>query len=117
MGGHFGVEELASRLYQRTEPVSRATVYRTVGLLESAGIIRRIDLDEPHAHYESTVGGAHHEHLICARCGKVEEVSDKLLENRIERIAQTHGFRLTRHMVQLVGLCRECSDEYERKHS
>jgi len=111
MGGHFGVEELASRLQHRRQPVSRATVYRTVGLLENAGIIRRLDLDEPHAYYESTVGAKHHEHLVCTRCGKVAEVSDRTLEHRIERIAQDYQFRLTKHTVQLVGICRECYEQ------
>lgn len=108
IGPHFDVEELALSLRAGRHPVSRATVYRTVKHLEAAGLVRKLDLDEPHAHYESTVGASHHEHLVCTRCGRIVEVTDRTLERRIEALARAHGFALERHAVQLMGTCREC---------
>ena len=108
MGTHFNVEQLAQHLRKTRPPVSRATVYRTVHHLEQAGVIRKIDFDEPHAHYESTIGEPHHEHLICSSCGRVTEVADRALEKRIETIAARHGFSLEKHTVQLFGLCNRC---------
>jgi len=108
MGGHFDVEELATRLRRRTPPVSRATAYRTVNLLERSGMLRRLDFDQPNAHYECTATGANHEHLVCSRCGAITEVTDRQLERRIAAVAREHGFTLTGHAVHLVGLCRAC---------
>lgn len=108
MGDHFDAEELVAKLRRRREPVSRATVYRTIQHLEQSGIIRKVDLDEAHAHYENTVGTRHHEHLICRRCGRITEVTDTALERRIQHIAERNGFALEKHTVQLIGLCDEC---------
>ncbi len=108
MGDHFDAEELVGKLRRRQEPVSRATVYRTINHLEQSGIIRKLDLDEAHAHYENTVGTRHHEHLICRKCGRITEVTDTALERRIQHVARTNGFTLEKHTVQLIGLCGDC---------
>ena len=73
---HFDIEELFQDIKRKKIPVSRATVYRTIACLENEGLIRRIDFDEAHAHYEVVVGGKHHEHLVCNSCGKITEFSD-----------------------------------------
>ncbi len=108
MGPHFGTEELVARLRRSRRGASRATVYRTVAHLERSGIVRKVDFGEAHAHYESVLSRAHHEHLRCRRCGRVLEVRDGVLERRIEALARMHAFTLEKHTVQMVGLCREC---------
>ena len=70
---HFDAEELYGRIRRRRVPASRATLYRTLGHLERAGVLRRIDIGGDHAHFEF-VGTDHHEHLVCTRCGRVVEI-------------------------------------------
>lgn len=109
--GHFDAEELAERMRRTGRGVSRATVYRTVGHLCKAGLVRKIDADQAHALYECTTGVGHHEHMICRRCGKITEFQDPVLEKRITGIADTHGFHMTRHTVQIFGLCGRCHEQ------
>jgi len=105
---HFDVEELAALVRRQQAGVSRATVYRTVGYLEKAGIIRKMDFNEQHAHYEVVAHGGHHEHLVCERCGVIIEFADAVLEDRIRKTAQSHGLDMTKHRVEIFGVCRKC---------
>jgi Fur family ferric uptake transcriptional regulator len=105
---HFDVERLVWRMQRRGVPVSRATVYRTVAHLERSGIIRRIRRRASHAEYEFLGSRSHHEHLLCEDCGRVIEFCDEDLEAHIQEAARRSGFRMTRHVVQIYGLCSEC---------
>ena len=105
---HFDIEELFQEIRRKGMRVSRATVYRTVACLENAGLIRRIDFDEAHAHYEVVVGWKHHEHLVCNYCGKITEFSDDRFEEHIQLIAKSRGFRICSHSVEIFGMCKEC---------
>ncbi len=107
---HFDVEELVKIIQCKSASVSRATVYRTITHLENAGIIRKIDFNHSHAHFELVKGASHHEHLICEKCGKVEEFVDSELELRIGDIARTNRFKIKRHTIQIFGLCECCSE-------
>jgi len=107
--GHYDVDELVRRLRKKHRKVSRATVYRTVTLLEESGLINRVDLGHAHSHYECPTRIRHHEHLVCTMCGRVVEFTDPALEQRIADIAADHRFVLKRHAVQLFGVCRECN--------
>lgn len=107
---HFDVEELVKTIRCKRESVSRATVYRTVGHLENAGLIRKVDFNHPHAHYELVAGVSHHEHLICEKCGHIGEFTDGPLEKRIEYMAHRHGFEITKHSVQIFGICENCRE-------
>ena len=51
---------------------------------------------------------AHHHHLVCQACGRVEELAAKTLDQRIAATARSHGFRPLGHTVEIVGLCPEC---------
>ena len=68
--------------------VGIATVYRTLNLLATK---------------------PHHDHMICRRCGTIIEFEDQTIEKRQSSIAKEHGFKLTGHMMQLYGVCKECT--------
>lgn len=105
---HFEAEEVAELLRKRNLRVSRATVYRTLNHLEDCGLIRRVDFGHGHSHYEHIFGHEHHEHLYCEKCGKLLEFSDSILEGRINDIAKSNRFSITRHTVQIFGICNKC---------
>ncbi len=107
---HFDAEELIAALKRERISVSRATVYRTLGHLEEAGFIRKIELDQGHTHWEFVEGSVHHEHLVCEKCGRIEEFTDLQLESRISFVAMENGFAMTRHTIQIFGLCRGCRE-------
>ena len=107
---HISVEELLG-LVRKVEPgIGHATIYRTMKLLVSAGLAaeRRfgggVTLFEPEA--DST---EHHDHLICVRCGMIVEFEHPRIEELQEEVAETHGFLLTHHKMELYGVCPSCS--------
>lgn len=103
---HFEAAELWAAL--RGTVSSAATVYRTLELLEQAGLVRRVSFGEAHAHYEHILGREDHGHLVCRRCGRVVEFSDPGLKKVVARAAQQHGFALAEAVVQGYGLCPTC---------
>jgi len=112
---HFDAEELYGRIRRRRVRASRATLYRTLGHLERAGVLRRIDIGGDHAHYEF-VGAEHHEHLVCTTCGRVVEIHEPDLEVRVAALLSAHGFSTDRHSMQVFGECGECRRARDAGH-
>jgi Fur family transcriptional regulator, ferric uptake regulator len=108
--GHFAVEDLLARLDEEGVRASRATVYRTLPLLLEAGIIQPTLLSGEQTQYEAAFGHEHHDHLICGRCGKVVEFQFEAFEMLQRDVAARHGFRLTGHFHELVGVCADCGE-------
>jgi Fur family ferric uptake transcriptional regulator len=104
--GHFDASELWQTL--RNERISMSTIYRTLELLERAGLVRRTSLGEAHAHYEHILGRGDHGHLICSRCGKVIEFPTKQVRESLAEISERYGFHLDQTVVQGYGLCEAC---------
>ncbi len=109
--GHFNPQTLYERLKARGSKVSRASVYRTIPILVEHGIITEVEKTEKHAHYEKVIGKAHHDHLICLRCGKTTEIYSPTLEMLQEEICQREGFKGVRHTLEIMGYCKECTNE------
>lgn len=83
-----------------------ATIYRTLEKLASANILVRIDFQEGKFRYEYVQD--HHHHAVCENCGKVAEVQDKKLESLMNNLKVASGFSITRHALELFGLCGVC---------
>ena len=105
---HLSVEQIRRRLKERGERVGTATVYRTLELLERSGLVRAHDFGQGFKRYEPMVEQGPHEHLICERCGRVEEFSNERLERMLPIIADEHGFQHERHRVEVYGICGAC---------
>jgi Fe2+ or Zn2+ uptake regulation protein len=88
----------------------QATVYRTLKSLNEKGIIKPIDLRHNHAHYELTNTDEHH-HLICLRCGRVEEVHHCNIETTQETILRSskHFAEIKQHALEFYGICKSCA--------
>ncbi|MDH4223228.1 MAG: transcriptional repressor [candidate division Zixibacteria bacterium] len=106
--GHLEAEELTHTLRSKKSRVSRATIYRTLELLVDSGIVRKIDLGHGHSHYEHILGHTHHDHLVCLKCGKVIEFTDKKIERLQTNICQKSRFQEISHTVQIFGYCKDC---------
>jgi Fur family ferric uptake transcriptional regulator len=108
---HRDAEEIYLALYNSGLKVSRATVYRTIDVLVINNLVRKLDLGDGRARYENKMDTAHHDHLICVQCGKIEEFMDNVIENRQEVIVENFGYRLIRHIHQLFVICDECGSK------
>jgi len=111
MAGHFKLEDLAQHLEETGIRVSQATLYRSLPLLEEAGVIRRAihlgTAPRDGAIYEH-LDRSHHDHLVCATCGRTVEFEYPAIEVLQEAIAREHGYVLKRHHLELVGICAGC---------
>ena len=100
----FTIEELSDRLPN----IGRATVFRTIKLLQELDIVCRVPLEDGGIRYERSRSGVHHHHLICSECGSVTEFSDPSLDAAIEQNATTAGFEIDSHSAELYGRCVSC---------
>lgn len=103
MDDHPDVEELHRRAAQIDARISLSTVYRTVRLLEDAGILARHEFGDGRARYERAAR-KHHDHLIDVRTGTVIEFHSEEIERLQAVIARELGYRLVRHRLELYGV-------------
>ena len=109
---HFEADELYLILRQKGDQrISRATVYRTLPLLEESGLIRRVVFTEKHTHYERVYGHKHHEHLICLKCGKIIDFYRKSLEGALEDVARENEFKSVAYKLEITGYCKDCQED------
>ena len=111
-GSHLSAEEVHQRLLAQEERVSLATVYRTLRLLSSMGLLQELELPEGGRRYE-LASDAHrdHHHLVCVRCGCTEEFEDPAVLGAGEAAASLHGFRLLECVLNVRALCPRCAAE------
>jgi Fur family transcriptional regulator, ferric uptake regulator len=100
---HPDVEELHRRAAAVDSGISIATVYRTVRLLEEAGILERHDFRDGRSRYEEAPH-VHHDHLIDTRSGQVIEFVDPEIERLQQEIARRLGYKLVDHRLELYGV-------------
>ena len=98
---HPDVDTIYRRAIEIDNTISLATIYRTVGVLEQAGIIDKLDVGDGKARYE--LSGEHHEHLVDVDSGEIHEFQHEELEALKEKIAQDMGFELVGHRLELFG--------------
>jgi Fur family ferric uptake transcriptional regulator len=115
--GHYPLDELIADLKARGIKGSKATVYRTLPLLAEAGILEPAILGGESRSYETTFGRQHHDHLLCARCGKVVEFEFEAFEILQKEVAARYGFRLQAHHHELLGTCPDCQSKESKAAS
>jgi len=98
---HPDVDTIYRRAIELDNTISLATIYRTVGVLEQAGIIDKLDVGDGKARYE--LSGEHHEHLVDVDSGEIHEFQHAELEALKEKIARDMGFELVGHRLELFG--------------
>ncbi|MCZ6649998.1 MAG: Fur family transcriptional regulator [Acidobacteria bacterium] len=108
--GHFQPDDLLVRFRTNGVRISRATIYRTLDLLVSCGLVRR-ETFAGDAHYERAhhvEGHAHHDHLVCTSCGAIFEFYNSEIERLQEVVCREFDFELQGHSHQISGLCADC---------
>lgn len=109
---HFSAEELVKDVQAIDRSVSRMTVFRTLGLLQKTDLVEKHDFRYGPPYYEVTYGKAHHDHLMCIRCGEIIEFQEPRWEPMQERAAKRYGYTLLSHTHKLYGLCRGCQKHH-----
>lgn len=115
---HITAERLLDELASDRRRVGRASVYRTLALLEDAGLITALDLGDGKRRYEHIVGHRTHDHIICIRCGRIAEFKDRDLDRvRMEVARRTGYIPVEGGASQLRGICPECSARHSIEKS
>ncbi len=104
---HVSAEDVYKLLLQNGEEIGLATVYRVLTQFEQAGLVIRHNFEGGHSVFELSTE-THHDHIVCVRCGRVEEFTDEDIERRQQEVADRLGFELTDHHLNLYGLCATC---------
>src|SRR5207253_5673406 len=105
---HFDADQLIDDMKRAAFQVSRATVYRTLGKLVDAGLLRRLDVG-PRKFYEHDYGYPQHEHLYCHQCHKMIEFQNPAIDSILHEDCRQHGFQSHGHSFIIRGLCGECN--------
>jgi Fur family ferric uptake transcriptional regulator len=111
-GGHMTADAILQWAMERYPALNLATVYRTLDLLISLGLVAQTDLGSGVTHFE-LVGESPHHHLVCERCGAVGEMDAALFVPLQQRLLERYGFRSNPRHVALFGLCHDCVAESE----
>jgi len=85
-----------------------ATIYRNLSLMESLGIIQSVDLGEGFKRYEMNRPENHRHHIVCNKCGKIEDVEECGLQEIEKKIFRKIGFKIEKHRLEFFGVCAVC---------
>lgn len=111
-GKHLSTEEIYDIVKKGCPEIGLATVYRTLQLLEKMGVICRMNFDDGCNRYELVHKDEDHQHhhLVCLKCGSVEEVEGDLLDDLERKIEDKYDFNITNHSVKFFGYCSKCKN-------
>jgi len=116
--GHLDADEIYRRARDRHSRISLSTVYRTLSLLKEMGLVRELDFDEDHHHYElCETGECKHYHLYCLKCGAIIEFESPLVKALTDQLAQDHAFEIADCRVAVAGYCSRCQAERNGEES
>lgn len=104
---HMSAEDVYKALLEAGDDVGLATVYRVLTQFETAGLVKRHHFEGGRSVFELT-SNKHHDHMVCVKCGLVQEFFDEIIENRQQELADKAGFQVTDHSHYIYGLCKDC---------
>lgn len=109
-GKHLDAESLYALAQEKDPKLNRVTVYRTLKLLKQGGLVDELDLMHygGDQHYYETRLKQEHAHVICLRCGKVEEFFGEPLQKLRRQVESHFGFQVIIARTEIGGYCSHC---------
>jgi len=111
---HLSAEDIYKILLEAGEDIGLATIYRVLTQFEEAGLVVKHNFEGGQSVFELDLG-THHDHLVCMKCGRVEEFIDQLIEARQQEIAEKAGYTMTDHSLNIYGICATCQERVDAK--
>ncbi len=108
VGGHLSVDNLTEIVKEKHPEIGYSTIYRSLYLMQKAGIAERVELGDGITRYENMLGNKRHYHFVCQQCGKLIEFYDPLIESKIKISAAEADFSIERYRLDAFGVCSEC---------
>lgn len=109
-GAHLDAERLYHLAQEKDPKLNRVTVYRTLKMLKESGLVDELDLMHigSEGHYYETRLKQEHAHVICLRCGRVEEFFGDPLQKLRRQIEAHFGFQILIARTEIGGYCDHC---------
>lgn len=108
---HLGVEEVYDLLKRKDPALGRATIFRTVKLLQECGLVAEVTSANGRSKYELKADRPHHDHMICVECGRITEFQSPRMEHFQDEAIRKHGFEALWHRHEIFGRCTRCCAE------
>lgn len=105
---HLSAEDMYKALMDNGEEIGLATVYRVLTQFEAAGLVKRHHFEGGNSVFELSET-EHHDHILCVKCGRVDEFIDEIIEERQHAVAKDMGYEMTDHSLYMYGVCSECN--------
>lgn len=112
---HVSADEILEMLRRDRTPVSKASVYRSLAILQESGLFDGHDFGQGRKVYEPMVGRAHHDHLYCIACGDVLEFEEPRIEELQDEVVRRYRFTPVYHSHKIFGYCRDCRDKAPKR--
>lgn len=106
---HLSQDEIYSAL--RSHGVGRATVFRTLKMLQECALVAPVVGRDGTSRFELELDRPHHDHLICIKCGRIQEVRWPELERIQDQACKKLGFVTKWHRHEVFGLCKDCAKD------
>jgi Fur family ferric uptake transcriptional regulator len=100
---HFTVDDVL----HAARGVGRATVFRTMKLLQDLNVVCRVLMEDGSLHYRLSTRG-HHHHLVCRQCGRVEDFATCDVSTLVEQLARNTRYEIEGHWLEVYGRCDSC---------
>ena len=109
-GEHLDAERLYQMAKEKDPKLNRVTVYRTLKMLKAGGLVDELDLMHygGDQHYYETRLKQEHAHIICLRCGRVEEFFGEELQHLRAQVTTQFGFEIEFARTEMGGYCSHC---------
>src|SRR3954447_2253814 len=104
---HVTADDVLAAVSERLPNASLPTVYATLDLLESLGMVRRVAARSGAALYDPRTD--EHQHVVCRSCGRVEDLDVAVDSSRALRAARKRGFEPSDAELVVSGLCANCA--------
>jgi len=112
-GRHLDAESLYQMAKEKDPKLNRVTVYRTLKLLKAGGLVDELDLMhfEGDQHYYETRLKQEHAHVVCLRCGKVDEFFGEPIQRIRRQVESSLGFQIVSARTEIGGYCPDCQSQ------
>ena len=107
-GEHPSAEQLFQRVCEDYPMMSPATVYKTLDTLKAAGEVLELEFRDGPNRYDANLPNAH-PHVVCTRCGRIDDVMDERLDPSVAEVAAQTGYQVRGYRLDFYGLCPSCA--------
>jgi len=106
---HLGAETIYQKIREEQPNISLGTVYRNLDTLNEMGLIERCNFADGKARYEINAGD-HHHHMVCMRCGEIEDLPECPMNSEIQSYLSQQDFQPVQHHFEVYGYCSHCAE-------